>query len=137
MNRTTQNGDRSNALTGIDRAGQMEELLQSRDVICAHVYDDKGYSEFLFHKNPENIANFIGDRPDVHQIVLTDDQECPILWTIGFFIDRCPDKVRLEEVKKILIPIQMGEKEAQPIFCPSIGEVVAYQLRMTNGGASV
>ena len=65
-----------------------------------------------------------------------------ILCTIGFFIDRCPDKVLLEEVKRVLIPIQMGEVEAKPIFSPSIGEVVAYQLRQQpeaagDGGAGL
>ena len=34
--------------------------------------------------SPENIANFIGARPMVHQIVLTDRQERPVLWTIGY-----------------------------------------------------
>lgn len=92
------------------------------------------YSEFLFHGSPENIANFIGARPMVHQIVLTDRQERPVLWTIGYFIDRCPDKVLLEEVKKVLIPIQMCETEAQPIFFASIGEVVGYQLRQHMSG---
>lgn len=70
----------------------------------------------------------------VHQIVLTDRQERPVLWTIGYFIDRCPDKVLLEKVKKSLIPIQMCEAEAQPIYSPSMGEVVAYLMRPTTGG---
>lgn len=47
----------------------------------------------------------------------------------------------MEEVKRVLIPIQMGEVEAKPIFSPSIGEVVAYQLRQQteeiDGGADV
>ena len=115
--------------TALDRERQLATLLEDDDVLCAHVYDDSGYSEFLFHGSPENIANFIGARPMVHQIVLTDRQECPVLRTIGYFIDRCPDKVLLEEVKKVLIPIQMCETEAQPIFFASIGEVVGYQLR--------
>lgn len=126
-----------NSAEAASREKQLAELLEGGDVLCAHVYDDGGYSEYLFRKSTENIANFIGSRPAVHQIVLTDDQERPILWTIGYFIDRCPDKVLLEEVKKALIPIQMGEKEAQPVFSPSIGEVVAYQLRMMNGGGTV
>ena len=100
--------------TALDRERQLATLLEDDDVLCAHVYDDSGYSEFLFHGSPENIANFIGARPMVHQIVLTDRQERPVLWTIGYFIDRCPDKVLLEEVKKVLIPIQMRETEAQP-----------------------
>ena len=115
-------------------SAKLATLLEDDDVLCAHVYDDSGYSEFLFHGSPENIANFIGARPMVHQIVLTDRQECPVLWTIGYFIDRCPDKVLLEKVKKSLIPIQMCEAEAQPIYSPSMGEVVAYLMRPTTEG---
>ena len=40
----------------------------------------------------------------------------------------------VEEVKKVLIPIQMCETEAQPIFFASIGEVVGYQLRQHMSG---
>ena len=40
----------------------------------------------------------------------------------------------LEKVKKELIPIQMCEAEAQPIYSPSMGEVVAYLMRPTTGG---
>ena len=127
--------DRSgDAAPEIDRQKQLAELLNADDVICAHVYGNDGYSEFLFRKSAENIANFLGARPLVHQIVLTDQQERPFLWTIGYFIDRCTDKTLLEEVKKILIPIQIGDVEAKPIFSPSIGEVVSYQLRQQMAG---
>ena len=122
------------------RESQLAQLLEDDKLVCAHVYDDEGYTEYLFHGSPENIANFIGARPLVHQIVLTDREESPFLWTIGFFIDRCPDKVLLEEVKKALIPIQMCEVEAQPVFSPSIGEVVGYMMRQqlpdAQGGAA-
>lgn len=125
---------------GMDRERQLANLLDQDNVVCAHVYDNDGYSEFLFQGTPENIANFIGARPLVHQIVLTDREETPFLWTIGFFIDRCPDKVLLEAVKKFLIPIQMCEAEAQPVFSPSIGEVVGYMMRQqvseAQGGAA-
>lgn len=104
-------------------------LLKDDNIICAHVYDANGYSEFLFHGSPENIANFIGARPFVNQIVLTDPKEQPFLWTIGYFIDRCSDMALLEEVKSVLIPIQKCEVKAQPVFSPSIAEVVAYQMR--------
>ena len=116
------------------REDQLAKLLDQDNVVCAHVYDDDGYSEFLFQGTPENIANFIGARPLVHQIVLTDREETPFLWTIGYFIDRCLDKVLLEEVKKALIPIQMCEVEAQPVFSPSIGEVVGYMMQQQMPG---
>ena len=116
------------------REDQLAKLLDQDNVVCAHVYDDDGYSEFLFQGTPENIANFIGARPLVHQIVLTDREETPFLWTIGYFIDRCPDKILLEAVKKVLIPIQMCDVEAQPVFSPSIGEVVGYMMRQQMPG---
>lgn len=122
------------------REDQLAKLLDQDNVVCAHVYDDDGYSEFLFQGTTENIANFIGARPLVHQIVLTDREETPFLWTIGYFIDRCPDKILLEAVKKVLIPIQMCDVEAQPVFSPSIGEVVGYMMRQQmpaeQGGAA-
>lgn len=122
------------------RESQLAKLLDQDNVVCAHVYDDDGYSEFLFQGTPENIANFIGARPLVHQVVLTDREETPFLWTIGYFIDRCPDKILLEAVKKVLIPIQMCDVEAQPVFSPSIGEVVGYMMRQQmpteQGGAA-
>lgn len=122
------------------REDQLAKLLDQDNVVCAHVYDDDGYSEFLFQGTPENIANFIGARPLVHQIVLTDREETPFLWTIGYFIDRCPDKILLEAVKRVLIPIQMCDVEAQPVFSPSIGEVVGYMMRQQmpaeQGGAA-
>ena len=55
----------------LERDQQLAKLLEDDEVLCAHVYDDNGYSEFLFHGSPENIANFIGARPMVHQIVLS------------------------------------------------------------------
>ena len=133
--------EQKNAVQVIDQQKQMEDLLNADDVVCAHVYDSNGYSEFLFRMSVENIANFLGARPLVQKMILTDFLDRPILCTVGFFIDQCPDKVLLEEVKRVLIPIQMGEVEAKPIFSPSIGEVVAYQLRQQteeiDGGADV
>ena len=128
------NGGTSDRTSGKTRESQLAQLLEDDKLVCAHVYDDDGYSEYLFHGSPENIANFIGARPLVHQIVLTDREESPFLWTIGYFIDRCPDKVLLEEVKKALIPIQMCEVEAQPVFSPSIGEVVGYMMQQQMPG---
>ena len=121
--------EQKDVVQAIDQQKQMEDLLNADDVVCAHVYDSNGYSEFLFRMSVENIANFLGARPLVQKMILTDFLDRPILCTVGFFIDQCPDKVLLEEVKRVLIPIQMGEVEAKPIFSPSIGEVVAYQLR--------
>ncbi len=119
------------------RESQLAALVADKDAVCAHVYDQDGYSEYLFHRSPENIANFIGSRPMANQIVLTDTEENPFLWTIGYFIDRCPDKVMLEAVLKELLPIQMGEREPQPVFSPSMEEAVAYLLNRNMRGSQL
>ena len=36
------------------------------------------------------------------------------------------DQELLEEIKKTLIPIQTGEAEAKPLFCPTMDEVDEY-----------
>lgn len=125
--------------TALDRERQLATLLEDDDVLCAHVYDDSGYSEFLFHGSPENIANFIGARPMVHQIVLTDRQERPVLWTIGYFIDRCPDKVLLEKVKKELQrlpPVQLREDLGVQLLLQH-GQCATHSLRFSSASVCV
>lgn len=34
----------------LERDQQLAKLLEDDEVLCAHVYDDNGYSEFLFHE---------------------------------------------------------------------------------------
>ena len=105
----------------------IQGLVNNWDVVHAHVYENGVREEFLFQNTPENIASFIGSRPFVERMVLTDPLDRLIMDTIGNFIDHCPDKMLLEEVKKILIPIQLGETKPQSFFCPSMEEVNAYR----------
>ena len=92
--------------------------MDSGEVVHAYVYSNGGREEFLFHNTPENIASFIGSRPFVDQMILTTPMDELIMNTMGNFIDQCPDKELLEQVKETLIPIQLGEAEPQPIFSP-------------------
>lgn len=110
----------------------IQALMDSRDIVHAYVYNNGGREEFLFRNTPENIASFIGSRPFVNQMILTDPMDELIMNTIGNFIDRCPDKVLLERVKETLIPIQLGEAEPQPFFCPSVEEVNEYYEQQEN-----
>lgn len=104
----------------------IQALAEDWDVVHAYVYENGGRTEFLFRNTPENIASFIGSRPAVDQMILTDRMDELIMDTIGNFIDHCPDKVLLEEVKNILIPIQLGEVEPGSLFCPSMEEINAF-----------
>lgn len=109
---------------------QMLELLHSGNMVYDHVYRGDQETEYLFQNTPENIANFIGSRPTVDQIILTDVMDWPILSTIGYFIDKCPDQDLLAEIKRTLVPIQTGQAEVQPFFCPTIEEVEDYWEKM-------
>ena len=40
--------EQKDVVQAIDQQKQMEDLLNADDVVCAHVYDSNGYSEFLF-----------------------------------------------------------------------------------------
>lgn len=104
----------------------IQALAEDWDVVHAYVYENGGRTEFLFRNTPENIASFIGSRPAVDQMILTDRMDELIMDTIGNFIDHCLDKRLLEQVKKTLIPIQLGEAEPGPLFCPSIEEINAF-----------
>ena len=104
---------------------KMEELvnLSYEEKVYGYVEQDGNYEEYMFQKTPENIANFIGSRPMAKSITLTDPLDRLILNTFGNFINQCPDKQLLEDVKQHLLPIQYGEVEPKPFFCPTM-EVV-------------
>lgn len=101
-------------------------LLKTGNIAYGHVYENGQRTQYLFQYSPGNIANFIGGHMDAFEIIITDALDRLTLNTNGRFIDRCPDKALLEQVKKVLIPIQMGEATAQPFFCPTSDEVDAY-----------
>lgn len=115
-----------------ERDAQMAELLQKGNLIWAYVYEGNGREEFMFEGTPENIASFLGSRPAVDSITLTDSLDCFVLDTFGNFINRCPDQNLLAQVMQSLGPIQMGEAEVPPFFCPTIQEVEAYQEQHHN-----
>ena len=105
---------------------KMEKLLEGRTLVRGYVYRGVKREEYWFEKTPENIAAFIARFPCADKIILTDLMDCMILDTVGWFIDTCPDIVLLEQVKRSLIPVQMGEEEPDDLFYPSIDQVEAY-----------
>ncbi|MFG6352033.1 MAG: DUF4240 domain-containing protein [Oscillospiraceae bacterium] len=104
-------------------------LLKAGNYVYGHIKKGERYVQYVFQFTPENIAYFIGSHLTAAEIVVTDDWDRLILNTIGCFIDRCPDKALLESVKKVLVPIQLGQAEAQPFFCPTRAELDAYCAR--------
>lgn len=114
--------------------GAMEKLLESRDLVHAYVYQGGERREYIFSKSPENIASFIGGHPGVDKIVLTDPLDRLILDTMGCFIDHCPDQELLGQVKKTLIPYQMGSESVPSFYCPALEEVEDYYLQTESLG---
>jgi hypothetical protein len=95
----------------------LNELLE-KDLVVGYVYGYDGTRQvFYFENSPANIANFIMlHRENTDKIVLTDQLDRLILNTFGEFINSCPDQAFLEEVKKELVPMQLGEKEPSEIL---------------------
>ena len=104
----------------------MAELLQTNNLACGYVYKGDQCAQYVFHNTPKNIAYFLGSRPMATKMVVTDALDRLILDTVGNFIDQCPDQELLTEIKKALTPIQTGEAEAKPLFCPTMDEVDEY-----------
>lgn len=105
--------------------------MDSGEVVHAYVYSNGGREEFLFHNTPETCILYW--KPTVCGSNDFDHSgERAIMNTMGNFIDQCPDKELLEQVKETLIPIQLGEAEPQPIFSPSVEEVNEYYEQQEN-----
>lgn len=104
-------------------------MLAAGELVYASVYKDGKCTEYAFQYTAKNIANFLGSQPDAKTIVITDVIDRLILNTARNLIDRCPDKVLLEYIKRTLIPIQTGQAQAQPFFCPRRHSVENYCRR--------
>lgn len=108
-------------------------LLKTENMVYGYVHQNSKRTQYVFQYTPENIASFIGSRPNASTIIVTDVLDRLIVRTVGSFIDECPDKALLEKIKKYLIPIQTGKTGAQPFFCPTRDEVVKYCNRRFFG----
>ena len=80
------------------------------------------------------MPNVRGLRPQPATREAVDSWKASLAAGCGRSLHAVHDKVLLEEVKKALIPIQMCEVEAQPVFSPSIGEVVGYMMQQQMPG---
>lgn len=85
----------------------------------AYLYPSDGgeRKEDYISTTAENIANYIGSHMfEAEKIVITDMCDRLILDTCGYFINSCPNLEFCKEIHPFLIPIQMGEKDAERCF---------------------
>ena len=104
-------------------------MKRAGHLAIGYVYQSGECKKFIFHETPSNLAHFVGSRPRASKIIVTDELDQLILNTMGNFIDRCSDQELLEEIKKDLIPIQLGETQAKPFFCPAYEEVQKHFMK--------
>ena len=60
---------------------------------------------------PKNICAFVASREPLDSYILTDIGDNFILSTMGSFLDRVNETVDLQELHRIIIPMQMGDTE--------------------------
>lgn len=114
--------------------GQLKHLSDSSDLAFGYVYHDGCYDEpFVFELTPENAASFIMSHSDADNIVITNLFDQTILNTIGYFIDRCPDKDFLDQIKPILIPMQLGKTSPSDFPCASMEEWENFSASADSG----
>lgn len=65
-------------------------------------------------------------------IIVTDLLDQVLVSTCGWFIDRCPNKALLGKITSVLVPIQMGEAEANPVLCVTEDALNDYVERMEH-----
>ena len=101
----------------IQKRIEIEKLLGSDQLASGYVYQGEQRTEYLFRNTPENIASFIGSRPFVDQIIITDAADWPILSTIGYFIDK-PGSRAAGRDKKDSDSYSEGRGSGTAIFLP-------------------
>lgn len=101
-----------------EKVEQIKKIMDEERVGYAYLYEKGGArKEYMISTTPENIANFIGSHMfDAGTMIITDMCDRLLLNTIGCFIDTCPDKNMLEEIKSFLVPIQMGMEDAGEVL---------------------
>ena len=95
---------------------KVEQIMEEGNVGYAYLYPSSGAAsqEFVFGMTPKNIANFLGNNfLKARKMILTDCADRLILDTCGGFVDHCPNQELLSKILPILVPIQMGEQEAE------------------------
>lgn len=105
---------------------KLKKLFESETLVFGHVYTHEGYERYYFEGNAEGIASFIMRHRKAQKIVITTRLDQLILNTIGYFIDQCPDKVLLEQVKNVLLPMQYGSIKPKKISWATENEMEAY-----------
>lgn len=106
---------------------EMKQIAESSTLHCGYVYHGSQREEYIFDILPiENLASFIMNHRDADRMVITDTMYELLLDTIGEFVDTCANKRFLEELKRVLIPMQLGETEPQRFPCATMDEFNDY-----------
>ena len=105
----------------------VEALMKASNVDIGYVYRNQNREKCIFLHSPENIANFLGQYPDADRIIITDVMDLLLVESYGWYINHCPDETLLEQVKRNLIPIQMGEAKPGELFSVTEEEYQRYQ----------
>lgn len=105
----------------------LAELLK-KELVIGYVYGlDGERQEYYFEKSSSSIASFIMlKKENADKIVLTDMLDRLVLDTYGEFINHCPDQRLLQEITRVLVPMQMGDKELVEIPIASAEEAQAF-----------
>jgi Site-specific recombinases, DNA invertase Pin homologs len=108
----------------------LAELLK-KELVIGYVYGlDGERQEYYFEKSSSSIASFIIlKKENADKIVLTDTLDRLVLDTYGEFINHCPDQNLLQEITKVLVPMQMGDKEPSEIPIASVEEAQVFWSR--------
>lgn len=84
----------------------------------AYILDDNGYwgdMEYYIATDNNSVARFIC-HDMIHDKVIVDSNDLPVITTIGCFLDRVTDQSTVSALQKALLPYQSGKKEAKMEF---------------------
>ncbi len=92
--------------------------------VYAYKILEDGYHEapIALLDTPENICAFVASREPLDRYVITDIGDNFILSSMGSFLDRVNENVDLQELHRIIIPMQMGEAEIPEVNVISLDE---------------
>lgn len=77
------------------------------------VYVNQVYQGKLY--NLVDISHFIAITSPLDNVYITDIADNKVLSTIGNFLDHVPNSKILKELRKLLIPLQMGYEEIKDV----------------------
>lgn len=103
--------------------------MNTNEFLFAYIYREDGYHapKIIIKNDYRQVASFIMTASTCPRTVFTDPMDNFLFDTIYEFIDRCKDKKYLEELLKVLIPMQKGKDKPDPIEVFSWGTDLSTQ----------